>query len=88
MSGEVTNLIAILGVGLALATFMFAMFRMQERRIDQRFDEVNRRIDETSRRVDILHARVERLVEDVAEIKGALTFIRDGLRIRVGEPTE
>ena len=70
MSGELTNLIAILGVGLALATLMFAMFRALERRID----ETNR--------------RVERLVEDVAEIKGALTIIRDGLRIRVSERVE
>ena len=81
MSGELTNLIAILGVGLALATFMFAMFRMQERRIDQRFDETNRRIE-------LLEARVGRLETDVAEIKGALNIIRDGLRIRVAEPTE
>ena len=81
MSGELTNLIAILGVGLALATFMFAMFRMQERRIDQRFDETNRRIE-------LLEARVGRLETDVAEIKGALNIIRDGLRIHVAEPTE
>ena len=81
MSGEVTNLIAILGVGLALATFMFAMFRMQERRIDQRFDEVNRRIG-------TLEARVEQVVKDVAEVKGSLNTLHHILRPRVTEPAE
>ena len=77
MSGEFTNLIAILGVGIALATLMFAMFRM-----------LDRRIDETNRRIELLEARVGRLETDVGEIKGALNIIRDGLRIRVAEPTE
>ena len=68
MSGELTNLIAILGVGLALATFMFAMFRALERRID-----------ETNRRFDDVNRNVARLAEDVAELKGSLTIIRDAL---------
>ena len=91
MSGELTNLIAILGVGLALATFMFAMFWMLDRRIDEtnrRFDDVNRRFDDVNRHFDDVNRNVARLAEDVAELKGALTIIRDGLRIRVGEPTE
>ena len=52
MSGELTNLIAILGVGIALATLMFALFRMQDRRFDdviQRFADVNGRLDPASR---------------------------------------
>ena len=77
MSGEFTNLIAILGVGIALATLIFAMFRM-----------LDRRIDETNRRIELLDARVGRLETDVAEIKGALNIIRDAIRLRVGEPTE
>ncbi len=116
MSGELTNLIAILGVGIALATLMFAMFRIQDRKIDlrfhavdqrfhavdqrfdavnQRFDEVDRRFDEVDRRFEavdrrfeILEARVDRLVEDVAEVKGSLATLHAGLRISVAEPPE
>ncbi len=95
MTGEFTNLVAILGVGIALATLMFAMFRIQDRKIDQRFDEVDRRFDEVdrrfsevNRRFEILEGRVDRLVEDVAEVKGSLATIHAGLRISVGEPTE
>ena len=109
MSGELTNLIAILGVGIALATLMFAMFRIQDRKndlrfdaIDRRFDEVDRRFDEVDRRFEavdrrfeavdrrfeILEARVDRLVEDVAEVKGSLATLHAGLRISVAEPPE
>ncbi len=35
MTGEITNLIAILGVGIAGITVMFTMFRSLERRIDK-----------------------------------------------------
>ena len=84
MSGELTNLIAILGVGLALATFMFAMFWM----LDRRIDETNRRFDDVNRRFDDVNRNVARLAEDVAELKGSLTIIRDAIRLRVAEPTE
>ena len=98
MSGELTNLIAILGVGLALATFMFAMFWMLDRRIDEtnrrfddvngRFDDVNRHFDDVNRHFDDVNRNVARLAEDVAELKGSLTIIRDAIRLRVAEPTE
>ena len=45
----------------------------------------NRRIDDTNRRIDVLQARVEGLAEEVAEVKGVLSVIRDGLPIRIGE---
>ena len=77
MSGELTNLIAILGVGIALATLMFALFRIQERRLDK-----------LERRIDKLETTVQQLVMEVAELKGALNVIRDGLRLRVSDPTE
>ena len=91
MSGELTNLIAILGVGLALATLMFVMFWMLDRRIDEtnrRFDDVNRRFDDVNRHFDDVNRNVARLAEDVAELKGSLTIIRDAIRLRVAEPTE
>lgn len=90
-----TNLIAILGVGIALATLMFAMFRIQDRKndlrfdaIDRRFDEVDSRFEAVDRRFEILEARVDRLVEDVAEVKGSLATLHAGLRISVAEPPE
>ncbi len=70
MSGEFTNLIAILGVGIALATLMFSIFRTLERHINK------------------LESTVQELVKDVAELKGAVNVIRDGLRIHVAEPPE
>ena len=60
----------MVAIGVALATFMFAIFRIQERRMDR------------------LEARVDRLVEDVAEIKGSLATLHAGLRISVAEPPE
>ncbi len=77
MSVELTNLIAILGVGIALATLMIALFRVQERRIDR-----------LERRIEMLEATVQELVKEVAEVKGSLATIHAGLRIRVGEPAE
>ena len=77
MSGELTNLIAILGVGIALATLMIALFRVQERRIDK-----------LERRIEKLETTVQQLVKDVADIKGSLSTLHHGLRIRVGEPAE
>ena len=91
MSGELTNLIAILGVGIALATLMLAMFRWQDRRFDdvnQRFADVNRRLDGVDRRFEILEADVKQLIQDVAEVKGSLNTIHRGLRIQVGEPPQ
>ena len=105
MNGEITELIAILGVGIALATFMFAIFRILDRRIDetnQRIDESNRRFDDVNRRFDDVNLRFDdvnlrfdetnrnaaRIAEDVAELKGSLTIIRDAIRLRVSEPTE
>ena len=129
MSPELTNLIAIIGVGLGLASLMLALFRIQSRRIDdleshtnqrfddmnqrftaleahttqrlddmnqritdlethtnQRFNHINERIAENTRRIEILQTRVESLAEEMAEVKGILSVIRDGLPIRVGEP--
>ena len=77
MSGELINLIAILGVGIALATLMFAMFRILDRRIER-----------LEARIERLEARVERLAQDVAEIKGSLNTLHHILRIRVGEQAE
>ena len=114
MTSEVTTLIAIIGVGIGLATLMLTIARTQNQQIanlevctnkriddleartnqrfddliarnDQRFEEVNRRIDDTNRRIDVLQARVEGLAEEVAEVKGVLSVIRDGLPIRIGE---
>ena len=95
MSGEVSIIITIVGVGVALATLMFALFRMQDRRFaeakqhtDQRFDEVNRRIDETNKRIDKLETTVQTLVKDVGELKGAVNVIQRGLRMEVAGPAE
>ena len=60
----------MVAVGVALATFMFAMFRILDRRIDK------------------LETTVQQVVKDVAELKGSVNVIRDGLRIRVGDPVE
>ena len=84
MSGELTNLIAILGVGIALATLMFTQFRI----VDRRIDRVEQRIDRVEQRIDRLESTVQEVAKDVAELKGAVNIIRDGLRIRVGEPAE
>ena len=67
----------MVAIGVALATFMFAMFRILDRRIER-----------LEARIDRLETRVERLVQDVAEIKGSLSTLHHGLRIRVGEPAE
>ena len=107
MTSEVTTLIAIIGVGIGLATLMLTIARTQnqqisdvetrtnkriddlEDRTNQRFtDLMNRtdqRFDEVDRRFDVLQARVEGLAEEVAEVKGVLSVIRDGLPIRIGE---
>ena len=78
----------MVAIGVALATFMFAMLRWQDRRVDQRFDAVDRQFSEVNRRFEILEARVDRLVEDVAEVKGSLATLHAGLRISVAEPPE
>lgn len=70
MSGEVSVIITMVAIGVALATFMFAMFRILDRHIEK------------------LEATVQELVKDVAELKGAVNVIRDGLRIRVGESAD
>ena len=70
MSSEVSITITMVAIGVALATFMFAMFRILECRIDK------------------LETTAQQVVKDVAEMKGAVNVIRDGLRIRVGEPIE
>ena len=70
MSGEVSIIITMVAIGVALATFMFAMFRILDRRIDK------------------LETTVQQVVKDVAELKGSVNVIRDGLRIRVGDPVE
>ena len=70
MSGEVSIIITMVAIGVALATFMFAMFRILDRRIDK------------------LETTVQQVVRDVAELKGAVKVICDGLRIRVGETAE
>ncbi len=77
MSAELTNLIAILGVGIALATLILALFRIQERRTDK-----------VEQRIDKLENTTNQLVKEVSELKGAVNIIKDGLRISVGEPTE
>ena len=118
MSPELTNLIAIIVVGLGLATLMVTLFQMQNRRFDdvnrriddlqahttqrlddmnqritdleahtnERFNHINERIAENPRRIEILQTRIESLAEEMAEVKGILSVIRDGLPIRVGEP--
>ena len=70
MSGEISIIITMVAIGVALATFMFAIFRTLERRIIK------------------LESTVQELVKDVAELKGAVNIIRDGLRISVAEPPE
>lgn len=35
MSGEITIIITMVAIGVALATFMFAMFRILDRRIEK-----------------------------------------------------
>ena len=67
----------MVAIGVALATLMIALFRVQERRIDR-----------LERRIEMLEATVQELVKEVAEVKGSLATIRAGLRIRVGEPAE
>ena len=103
MTSEVTTLIAIIGVGIGLATLMLTIARTQnqqianlevctnkriddlEARTNQRFDDLiarnDQRFDEVNRRIDVLQARAE----EVAEVKGVLSVIRDGLPIRIGE---
>ena len=99
MSGEVSIIITMVAVGVALATFMFAILRMQNKSFndrfaeakqhtDQRFDEVNRRIDETNKRIDKLETTVQTLVKDVGELKGAVNVIQRGLRMEVAGPAE
>ena len=70
-------MIAILGIGIALATLMIGLFRV-----------LDRRIDKLEGRIDNLETTVQQLVKDVAELKGAVNVIRDGLRMRVREPVE
>ncbi len=107
MTSEVTTLIAIIGVGIGLATLMLTIARTQnqqianlevctnkriddlEARTNQRFDDLiarnDQRFEEMNRRIDVLQARVEGLAEEVAEVKGVLSVIRDGRPIRIGE---
>ncbi len=77
MSGEISIIVTMVAIGVALATFMFAMFRILERRIDRIEDRI-RRLEDT----------VKEVVKDVAEIKGSLRTLHHGLRISVGEPAD
>ena len=81
MSGEISIIITMVAIGVALASFMLVMFRWQDKRIDQRFDDVNRRFE-------ILEADVKEVVKEVAEVKGSLRTLHHGLRISVGEPAD
>ena len=72
MSGEVSIIITMVAVGVALATFMFAIFRILDRRIDEtnnriddRFAEAKQHTDERfadfNRRIDETNKRIDKL---------------------------
>lgn len=77
MSGEISIIITMVAIGIALATLMLALFRVQERRIDK-----------LEERIVKIEATVHQLVKDVAEVKGSLATLHAGLRISVAEPPE
>lgn len=97
MASELPTILTMLGIGLALGGFIFALYRLQQREMDQRFAaltqqmnqgfaEVHRRIDGTNHRVDGLETQGRAMTQDIAEVKGALGVIRDAIPLRVGEP--
>ena len=88
-------IITIIGVGIALAGFMFTVmlvfFRMlsqriadSEARLTQRIDAMGQRIDAMGQRIDAMEIRMQRLEQETAEVKGMLNVIRDALPLRVG----
>ena len=66
MSGEFTNLIAILGVGIALATLMFAMFRIQDRKtLINDLTSMSPSINDLMQSINVLDREVDRRFDEV-----------------------
>ena len=80
--------ITIIGVGIALAGFMFTVmlvfFRMLNQRISDSETRLGQRIDAMGQRIDAMEIRMQRLEQETAEVKCMLNVIRDALPLRVG----
>ena len=77
------ELIAILGVGIALAVFMFHILRRMEERLRQDHHRSEERTDSRATahegRFSALEARVSDLGERLARIEGLLEGLRDSI---------
>ena len=64
MSGEVSIIITMVAVGVALGTFMFAMFRILDRRIDETNTRIDDRFAESKQHTDERFAEVNRRIDE------------------------
>ena len=63
-----SEMIAIIGVGIALAAFNWRVMVRMENRLDSRIDRLDSRIDRLDGRIDRLDERMERLGERVEQL--------------------
>ncbi len=83
------ELIAILSVGVGLATLNLTLFRVVmgridqvESRLDERMDRLDGRMDGLDERVDRLHERMSNLEQRQARLEGLLDGLREALFAR------
>ena len=90
MPGEVSIIITMVAIGVALATFMFTILRMQNKSFDnrfdevkqhtdQRFDEINRRFDDVDRRFAEVNRRFEILESDIKQLRDDVSEVKGSL---------
>ena len=82
----IANFVAIVGVGVGLATLILKQgarldrsIERSEARTGKRIDETNQRIDETNKRLDRLEHRHGELRERMAKLEGLLEGLREAI---------
>ena len=78
-----SELIGILGVGVALASLLVAGFRGVEKRLGARIDSLERRVDTVESqlvgRLDALDSRMAVVERGLAKLEGLMEVIRDAV---------
>ena len=75
-------IITMIGVGVALAGFMFTVMLVFFRMLNQRISESEARL---TQRINAVEGRMQRQEQETAEIKGSLNVIQSALPLRIGD---
>ena len=75
-------IITMIGVGVALAGFMFTVMLVFFRMLNQRISESEARL---TQRINAVEGRMQRQEQETAEIKGSINVIQSALPLRIGD---